>query len=100
MTPPNNTVDEIFIPNDDCLKVPVEHCGSCIADYGYTSCSDMICCSHFRWRAKAKQALEQALLSKAEDLDHPTHVQDIDGSTKVRAVRVEAIKELFNEGEK
>lgn len=57
--PVNNLewLDEILIPEDNCLKIPGEHCGSCLSDYEDSSTSDMMCCDHANWRDKAKQAI-------------------------------------------
>jgi hypothetical protein len=61
MSDKSNTVREILLPNDNCLKVPGEHCGSCIADFEDSTYSDMNCCTHQKWADQATQAIEQEI---------------------------------------
>lgn len=59
-------LDEVLLPEDDCLGVPGEHCGSCLSDFEDSSYSDMNCCNHAKWRdttkAKLIVAIEEAVL--------------------------------------
>ena len=58
---PQPSIDEILTPNDNCLNVPGEHCGSCLSDFEDSPYSDMNCCDHVKWAKDAKAQLQQLI---------------------------------------
>lgn len=50
-------LEKILIPDDNCLNVPGEHCGSCLADFEDNYDLDMKCCNHIKWRDETIQAI-------------------------------------------
>jgi hypothetical protein len=67
----NQWIDELLIPEDNCLKIPGEHCGSCLSDYEDSGYSDMNCCDHLNWRDKAKKVI----LAKLESIEQEAQIK-------------------------
>lgn len=60
-------LEEILIPEDNCLRIPGDHCSSCLSDFEDSSYTDMNCCSHTQWRDDAKAKIQAILEAKIRD---------------------------------
>jgi len=63
----NKTIKQILMPDDDCLKLPTEHCRSCLSDTEYYYYSGMNCCDHSKWLDQTTKKIQALIIDELEN---------------------------------